>query len=80
MKLLQEHINEWKATWEQGKVEVTGNLLLAKLTRFSQYYLMSSMPAYNAFQPPSYNDIFYGPTRTSLGKGGRGDDYRVSTK
>ena len=61
--------------WANGNVQITGDLLLEKDVYFAQYYLFTSLPAldpYTPGQPPGY-----GHSRTSLGKGGLGQDYQV---
>lgn len=50
--------------------------LLTKTVWFAQYYLLSSLPAENPFLPPLFTDIFYGLSRTGLGKGELGKDYQ----
>ncbi len=75
-ELLEANNEAWEKTWDQGLVRLSGNLPLQKTAIFSMYYLLSSMPPMFASQPPQYNQVFYGPTRTGLGRGGKGKDYQ----
>ena len=59
-----------------GNIEVEGDLQIAKLVTFSQFYLMTSLPPQNANQPPPHNTLYYGISRNSLGKGGKDKNYR----
>ena len=52
-----------------------GDMELSKATWFAQYYLLSSLPAENAYLPP-FTELFYGLSRTGLGKGELGKDYQ----
>ena len=74
--LLKEHTDTWKKIWDMGKVEVFGDLRMAKITAFAQYYLYSSFPTNLAYQPTKYDQVLYGYGRTSLAKGGKDKDYR----
>jgi len=49
---------------------------MTQLTWFSQYYLLSSLPAMYPALPPQYSDLYYGCGRTGLAKGGQGKDYQ----
>ena len=74
--LLREHIEAWHNIWDRGRVEVEGNILLSKVTRFAQYYLLSSLPPLMAAQPPQHSEYFYGMGRTSLAKGSDSRDFQ----
>ena len=73
--------------WANGNVQITGDLLLEKDVYFAQYYLFTSLPALDPYTPgqaPGQDPGIaarkipnYGHSRTSLGKGGLGQDYQV---
>jgi len=71
-----EHVNAWRDTWNTGRIEVTGDIQLAKTTWFAQYYLLSSLPSRNPYLPPLYSEVYYGASRTGLGKGIANEDYQ----
>ena len=48
---------------------------ISKITRFAQYYLLSSLPALYPKTGVQHNEIFQGVGRTSLAKGGKEGDY-----
>lgn len=75
-KFFIEHIEAWRNIWNQGGIEVYGDIQLAKVTQFSQYYLLSSLPVENPFLPIQYSEVYYGCSRTGLAKGGAGKDYQ----
>ena len=68
--LIQEHIN----TWYTGRVEIDGDHSIDKIGRFSQYYILTSLPSRNAENPPRISDVFVGASRSSLAKGSDGSD------
>ena len=49
---------------------------MAKITTFSQFYLLSSLPAPFPNQAPQHSEIYYGVGRNSLAKGGYKRDYQ----
>lgn len=75
-ELLRRHTEAWKAVWAQGLIEIDGNLQVSKITRFAQFYLLSSLPALMPKQGAQHNEIFHGVGRGSLAKGSKGRDYR----
>lgn len=75
-QLLTEHVEAWRKTWSKGSIQVYGDVQLAKVTQFAQYYLLSSVPADSPYLPPQYSEVFYGCGRTGLAKGGAGADYQ----
>ena len=75
-KLFLEHVNAWRNTWAMGRVEVVGDNTLAKLVTFAQFYILNSLPAEFPFLPPLHTEVFYGASRTSLGKGDHNEDYQ----
>ena len=72
--LLKEHINTWRKTWYTGRVEIDGDPSIDKIGRFSQFYILSSLPSRNAENPPQISDVFVGASRSSLAKGWAGSD------
>ena len=48
---------------------------VSKITRFAQFYLLSSLPALNPKTGVQHNEIYQGVGRTSLAKGGKDGDY-----
>ena len=75
-KLFEKHAQAWEKVWAEGNVQVEGDLQLAKITNFAQYYILSSLPTLVAHQPPAYEEFFYGIARDSLAKGELGKDYQ----
>ena len=49
---------------------------VSKITRFAQFYLLSSLPALMPKQGAQHDEIFMGVGRGSLAKGDEGRDYR----
>lgn len=43
-ELFASHIREWGKLWSKGRVDIKGNLTLAKAAYGSFYYLLSSLP------------------------------------
>jgi len=41
--LLTEHVKAWQARWDQGRIEVGGNLPLAQAINASMYFILSSI-------------------------------------
>lgn len=74
-RLFDEHKKAWLDTWNKGQVEVHGDLQLSKITWFAQYYLLSSLPPLFADQKPPLDEVYYGISRNSLGKGGEAGEY-----
>ena len=70
--MYNEHVDGWQDIWEEGSVEVTGNLSMAKAAYGSLYYLYSSLPAMNPYQT---NSKFYGLSSCSLSRGNESSDY-----
>ena len=68
---------EWDRLWGQGSVEVEGDPTTAKLTYFTQYSLLSNLPALRPNQPPSDDQFFYGVARSGLAHGSRGQNHQV---
>lgn len=71
-----EHVNAWRDIYNTGRIEITGDSMLAKTTWTSQYYILSSLPAPKPFLPPLLSEVYYGCSRTGLGKGSLGKDYQ----
>ena len=75
-RLFRRHAEAWKDVWDEGNVEMEGDTQLAKITTFAQYYMLSSLPTFEANQPPQHKEFLYGIGRGSLAKGIRGKDYQ----
>ena len=59
-QLLMEHVNAWRDTFNTGRIEVAGDIQLAKTTWFAQYYILSSLPSAKPYLPPLYSEVgFY---------------------
>ena len=43
-ELYASHVKAWSRLWQQGRIDLVGDLDLARLTYSSWYYLLSSMP------------------------------------
>lgn len=67
----------WQNTWARGGVEIEGDTLVAKITAFAQYNLLSNFPAYDPYQDPPKDEHLFGMGRGSLGRGASGLDNRV---
>jgi len=65
----------WEDVWSQGNIMIEGDIQLAKITTFAQYYILSSLPTIEAYQPPQHSEFLYGVSRNSLAKGEIGKDY-----
>ena len=46
-----------------------GDLQIAKVTQFAQYYILASLPPLYAAQPPQQDQVYHTFTRTSIAKG-----------
>jgi trehalose/maltose hydrolase-like predicted phosphorylase len=75
-RLFRMHTDAWAKVWEEGSVEMEGDTQIAKITTFSQYYLLASLPTITANQPPPHQEFVYGISRGSLAKGRKGNDYQ----
>ena len=42
--LFSSHVTEWTGLWARGRVDVEGNLTLARINYASLYYITSSLP------------------------------------
>ena len=62
-----EHVNAWRNTFSAGRVEITGDIQLAKTTWFAQYYILSTLPSRNPFLPPMFSEVYYGAGRYVAG-------------
>lgn len=77
-RFFQKHVAAWRETWENGRIELSGSNTnqLIKAVWFAQSYILNSLPAENPSLPPPYQEIFYGVSRNSIGKGDKGKDYQ----
>ena len=74
--LFQLHRATWRNISDMGRVEVSGDLNVAKLVNLAQFYLLSNFPPLYPYQNIPYQDSFYGVGRTSLARGDLGKDYQ----
>ncbi|KAH9490328.1 hypothetical protein Btru_034976 [Bulinus truncatus] len=42
--LLSGHVEEWNKIWQRGRIDVTGNVSIARLNYACLYYLLTSLP------------------------------------
>lgn len=78
-RAFREHVQAWSALWDQGRMEVEGDLALKKAVWFSQYYIYSNLPpVLTASRQPSINSAA-GIGRTGLSKGANNSDYQGHT-
>ena len=69
-KLFSSHVDAWTRLWKRGRIDLTGNLTLSKITYASMYYLLSSIPVQEDKTWP-----FVGMAPGGLAHGG-GDEVR----
>ena len=43
-QLRRLHVGAWSALWHRGRIDVDGDLQLARVLSASQYYILSSVP------------------------------------
>ena len=72
--LYEDHVDAWELKWLSGRIDVTGNLKLAKAIYGSMYYILSSLPPLGAQDAFPYK--FYGLSPGSLAYGASGKDYQ----
>ncbi|XP_026465259.1 protein-glucosylgalactosylhydroxylysine glucosidase-like [Ctenocephalides felis] len=70
--LLDSHIQAWQETWNEARIEIEGDLKLAKIVYGSLYYILSSLPSTRTNQKPME---FYGLSPGSLARGSEVLDY-----
>ena len=65
---MSSHVAEWTKVWNKGRIDVKGNVDLARLNHACMYYLFSSLP----FQQPDASRPFFGlsPNGLAHGEGG----------
>lgn len=68
-ELFASHIREWGKLWNKGRVDIKGNLTLAKAAYGSFYYLLSSLPL-------KMDQHFKGLSPSGLALGDRDKDYQ----
>ncbi|XP_046585029.1 protein-glucosylgalactosylhydroxylysine glucosidase-like [Haliotis rubra] len=68
--LYSSHVAAWRDVWEKGRVDVEGNLTLARINYACLYYLTSSLPLK---EDPNWS--FVGLSPGGLAHGSRGEDY-----
>lgn len=71
-ELFQKHVQQWQKLYQQGGMEVEGNLELGKIVNGIWYYFLSSLPSEESFQPLGR---YYGLSPTGLARGGTFEDY-----
>ncbi|CAH0726149.1 unnamed protein product, partial [Brenthis ino] len=71
-ELFEKHVDQWLKLYQQAKINIEGNLQLAKIVNGIWYYFLSSLPAEESNLP---SDRFYGLSPTGLARGGTFDDY-----
>lgn len=69
--LLSSHVEEWEKIWQKGRVDIEGDLKIARITYGALYYLYSSLP-FNGSDP---NWPFIGMSPGGLAHGVNEDDY-----
>ena len=42
--LLSSHVQEWRSVWSRGRIDVKGDISIARLAYSSLYYILSSLP------------------------------------
>nr|XP_049691823.1 protein-glucosylgalactosylhydroxylysine glucosidase [Helicoverpa armigera] len=70
--LFQKHVEHWEQLYQQGGMDIEGNLELAKIVNGIWYYFLSSLPSEESFHPL---DRFFGLSPTGLARGGTFEDY-----
>ena len=70
------HVDSMLNISRMGRVEVQGDILIAKLVNFAQYYLMSNFAPLYPYQNMQYSEPIYGIGRTTLARGDLGKDYQ----
>ncbi|CAB3230488.1 unnamed protein product [Arctia plantaginis] len=70
--LFQKHVEEWRKLYDQGGIDIEGNLDLAKIVNGIWYYFLSSLPSEESHYPL---DKYYGLSPTGLARGGTFEDY-----
>ncbi|XP_071492850.1 protein-glucosylgalactosylhydroxylysine glucosidase-like [Diadema antillarum] len=68
LSLFRSHAEAWRDKWEEGHIDVTGNLYLAKAIYGSLYYIMSFLPPLTQKQTAPFR--FYGINPGGLAHGG----------
>ncbi|GFO11935.1 acid trehalase-like protein 1 [Plakobranchus ocellatus] len=71
-QLLPLHTEGWTKFWNRGRIDIGGNIDMARLTYASLYYILSSLPLAND-SGPSWP--FFGVSPGGLAHGSRGKDY-----
>ncbi|CAH1773057.1 unnamed protein product [Owenia fusiformis] len=79
-ELYKDHLDAWRILWQYARIEIEGNVRLAKVTKAALYYMMSSLPPLvretggpqDTYQPAN---PFMGLARSGLGAGCNTTDY-----
>ncbi|XP_077977259.1 protein-glucosylgalactosylhydroxylysine glucosidase-like [Glandiceps talaboti] len=72
-KLYNSHVGAWQYKWNHGRIDLEGNLNLAKAIYGSMYYILSSLPP--LLTDESFKFPFYGLSPGGLAQGARDKDY-----
>ena len=72
--LYDSHVQAWQEVWEDGRIEVEGNLAVAKLMYGCLYYILSSLPVVQGSHSPPGQ--FYGLSPGGLAYGDYLQDYQ----
>ncbi|CAG7819586.1 unnamed protein product [Allacma fusca] len=73
-QILKSHEAAWEAVWDDGRIEVEGNLGLAKLLYGCLYYILASLPIVGETNTPTRQ--FYGLSPGGLAYGDYLMDYQ----
>ncbi|XP_078001372.1 protein-glucosylgalactosylhydroxylysine glucosidase-like [Glandiceps talaboti] len=73
-KLYNSHVAAWHYKWNHGRIDLEGNLDLAKAIYGSMYYILSSLPP--LLTDESFKFPFYGISPGGLAQGAQGQDYQ----
>ena len=73
-QLFDSHLNAWKLVWDDGRIEVEGNVQLGKVVYGSLYYILSSLPVTTETNSPVGQ--FYGLSPGGVAYGSLLNDYQ----
>jgi hypothetical protein len=73
-EVFNSHVLAWKEVWNNGRIEVEGNVGLGKVIYGSLYYILSSLPVTTKTNSPVGQ--FYGLSPGGLAYGTLSNDYQ----